>query len=161
MGGYFSHCIMKALLFCILAVICISANEQNTNRQSDSNKCLGGDECCEKDKLCGEGEGDCDHDSDCKSGLFCGHNNCPNLPSFDTSDDCCYDPQKVKCEGGNGCCGKNGKRCGEGEGDCDYDRDCEGNLECGSNNCAWDKHKCDKWYKPGFLCDDCCEKPKD
>ena len=65
------------------------------------------------------------------------------------------------CRGGDGCCGREDTRwgsatlllgstssgvqdlctvlsrlCGEGEGDCDADDQCSGQLECGTNNCA-------------------------
>jgi len=32
--------------------------------------------CCTAKNKCSIGEGDCDHDDDCASGLVCGHNNC-------------------------------------------------------------------------------------
>ena len=38
----------------------------------------------------------------------------------------------LACTGGDDCC--NGE-CGVGEGDCDHNDDCAGNLLCGSNNC--------------------------
>ena len=38
--------------------------------------------------------------------------------------------------------------CKEGEGDCDDDSECEGELVCGFNNCAWNS-----------TFDDCCAKP--
>ena len=51
------------------------------------------------------------------------------------------------------CCGPEWRRlCNEGEGDCDTDDQCSGNLECGTNNCAvktggyWDGE------------DDCCQR---
>ena len=51
--------------------------------------CDGGDDCCGSgDYKCLEGEGDCDSDSDCATGLFCGTNNCQG-PNFDSGDDCC------------------------------------------------------------------------
>ena len=41
--------------------------------------CFGGDSCCGSNGYqCGEGEGDCDYDSDCKPGLVCGKDNCKN-----------------------------------------------------------------------------------
>ena len=51
--------------------------------------CTGGDSCCTLNNQCGLGEGDCDSNEDCLSGLFCGHNNC-NGDTFDNGDDCCY-----------------------------------------------------------------------
>ena len=54
--------------------------------------------------------------------------------------------------GGESWCGPELTRlCGEGEGDCQRDEDCEGTLQCGKDNCGlsgglWDAE------------DDCCEK---
>jgi len=39
--------------------------------------------------------------------------------------------------------------CLEGQGDCDYDIDCAGNLVCGDGNCGGRYHRTD----------DCCRKP--
>ena len=50
------------------------------------------------------------------------------------------------CIGGDDCCTPSNK-CGEDEGDCDSDNDCQGGLKCGTNNCQWGD-----W-------DDCCYKP--
>ena len=47
--------------------------------------------------------------------------------------------------GGDNCCVGH---CNVGEGDCDTDSDCKGNLVCGENNCVGD----------GFDdTDDCCK----
>ena len=47
-------------------------------------------------------------------------------------------------------CGLYGRLCQEMEGDCDHDNECEGSLECGSDNCnQYD-------YPPGA---DCCSVP--
>eukprot|EP00091_Calanus_sinicus_P009142 TRINITY_DN21553_c0_g1_i1.p1 TRINITY_DN21553_c0_g1~~TRINITY_DN21553_c0_g1_i1.p1 ORF type:complete len:231 (-),score=49.77 TRINITY_DN21553_c0_g1_i1:147-839(-) len=51
--------------------------------------CHGADDCC--DGQCGEGEGDCDWDSDCAGFLVCGSANCVGQ-GFDDSDDCCKKP---------------------------------------------------------------------
>ena len=48
----------------------------------------GANSCCTEDNPCDEGEGDCDSDADCKSGLVCGQDNCVGS-SFDSTDDCC------------------------------------------------------------------------
>ena len=50
--------------------------------------CNGGNSCCTSSNQCGVGEGDCDNDSDCQSGLVCGENNCVGNV-FDSGDDCC------------------------------------------------------------------------
>ena len=41
-------------------------------------RCRGGEHCCVRNdvKMCGEGDGDCNHDRDCDSGLICGDDNC-------------------------------------------------------------------------------------
>ena len=43
-------------------------------------------------------------------------------------------PQSNKCNGGDSCCTVD-KPCGEGEGDCDSDEECSGNLFC-SRTCG-------------------------
>ena len=69
------------------------------NHYSDCN-------CCGRDDGCNggleEGDGDCDSDSDCASGLLCGKNNCADFrgalgwpqghdqDTWDRTDDCCY-----------------------------------------------------------------------
>jgi len=113
--------------------------------------CNGGDDCCGKDGYkCGKGEGDCDSHSDCQQGLVCGSNNCARgeiWTRFDKRDDCCTE----RCEGGDDCCGKDGHKCGKGEGDCDNDDDCQTGLKCGTNNCKGPT------FNHGFLnADDCC-----
>ena len=50
------------------------------------------------------------------------------------------------CEGGDDCCNRTNK-CGVGEGDCDSDDDCKGNLVCGADNCRGST------FDPN---DDCC-----
>ncbi len=54
-------------------------------------RCVGNASCCVPGIPCGEGEGDCNINSDCEEGLTCGHNNC--LPksggAWNTADDCC------------------------------------------------------------------------
>ena len=89
--------------------------------------CNGGDSCCTDEKLCGEGEGDCDKDSHCKDGLRCGNNNCPQEEgTFQTTDDCCS--ADVLCDGGDSCCTAD-RPFGFGEGNCDKDADCKGDLK--------------------------------
>jgi len=54
--------------------------------------CKGGNwSCCTNTNKCGDGEGDCDYDSHCKSGLVCGTNNCEGS-NFLTGEDCCTRP---------------------------------------------------------------------
>ena len=86
---------------------------------------------------CQDGEGDCDDDSECAPGLVC-------VSAKDGGDksqpgyDICVDPS-----GGAGSCkGECSPECPcqEGEGDCDVDADCAGDLVCppdgeGSERC--------------------------
>ena len=49
-------------------------------------------DCCrDKVERCGENEGDCDDDSQCKPGFICGTNNCPTGSGshFNQWTDCC------------------------------------------------------------------------
>ena len=58
--------------------------------------------------------------------------------------------------GGNECCESEDpeeSKCVEGEGDCDSDDGCAGDLVCGSNNCL----QYFPWASPS---DDCCTKPE-
>ena len=107
----------------------------------------GVDSCCTDEKLCGEGEGDCDKDSHCKDGLRCGNNNCPQEEgTFQTTDDCCS--ADVLCDGGDSCCTAD-RPFGFGEGNCDKDADCKGDLKCGKDNCE----QFSGTFQPT---DDCC-----
>ena len=47
--------------------------------------------CCNSlPEKCGENEGDCDSDADCKAGLACGIDNCPAWSNFHPEADCCF-----------------------------------------------------------------------
>ena len=50
-----------------------------------------------------------------------------------------------------GTCCQPDNKCGEGEGDCDYDEDCTEDLVCGNNNCR-------KWNPSAPDTLDCCQK---
>lgn len=48
-----------------------------------------------------------------------------------------------RCQGEDNDCCTADKPCLKGEGDCDSDKHCAGNLKCGTNNCPWgDKDDC-------------------
>ena len=48
--------------------------------------------CCSSTSKCGVGEGDCDNDSHCNTGLKCGTNNCKQFnPLAQKAADCCIE----------------------------------------------------------------------
>lgn len=102
--------------------------------------------CCTPSKPCGLHDGDCDEHSDCSGNLICGNNNCPK--GWGKTKDCCDKPGKPTCNGKWHNCCTSEKKCGLGDGDCDNDEDCDGDLVCGTNNCpaSWGETK------------DCCKK---
>ena len=93
---------------------------------------------------CSELEGDCDFDDQCQGSLRCGSNNCPASFGFDAHIDCCY----VATVGEEDFCTTDDP-CVAGEGDCDFNDECQSNLFCGSNNCP------DSISVSGSV--DCCE----
>jgi len=118
-------------------------------------KVTGDFSCCSglANPRCGEGEGDCDSDEQCAGDLICGVDNCG--AGWGSTYDCCAKPilsgrPACKVTGDSGCCnGLDNPRCGEGEGDCDSDEQCAGDLICGVDNCGagWGSTY------------DCCAKP--
>jgi hypothetical protein len=78
---------------------------------------------CTSDCLCGVGQGDCDFDTECQSGLVCGHG---RLASFGFSGgDACVAPHctnrrmdvdetQIDCGGSCGSCTASGAACGNG-----------------------------------------------
>merc|ERR1719495_2334895 len=135
----------------LLLLLCKHCFCHNSYLHRRRDPCDGGDSCCGRNNVCKEGEGDCDSDNDCEGDLKCGKDNCRGL-GFDSTDDCCHNPLQPwgeHCEGGDSCCTLD-KPCFEGEGDCDEDSECRGNLRCGTDNC----------YGEGFDdTDDCCTRP--
>merc|ERR1719347_2195256 len=93
---------------------------------------------CSNTRPCGVNQGDCDLDSHCRGRLKCGEDNCRKLHGYqaDKDADCCYNPGSPGIGSSDDwayCTSSD--RCGEGEGDCDTDRDCRAGLICGDNNC--------------------------
>ena len=50
---------------------------------------------CSHDSPCADGEGDCDHHTDCEGTLLCGNDNCASGP---TGMDCCTDDGNANLE---------------------------------------------------------------
>ncbi|RPI26515.1 MAG: hypothetical protein EHM61_11585 [Acidobacteria bacterium] len=88
-------------------------------------------------KVCGpcvEGEGDCDSDSECDTGLACVNEAGPDY-GWAWDVDVCLPRKSEECEdllGKDGYCEKCGP-CQKGEGDCDSDDECEDGLFCVNN----------------------------
>ena len=57
-------------------------------------------------------------------------------PEFHQSADCCFDPTKCDWISGStwSCCTTE-NRCKGGDGDCDYDGQCQDGYVCGRDNC--------------------------
>jgi len=49
--------------------------------------------CCTRSKPCKEGQGDCDNNYHCESGLLCGTNNCDKSKFPSGNSDCCEKPK--------------------------------------------------------------------
>ena len=81
-------------IFCHVSLLFLAAQPTNKSFLILEPICDGGDNCCTTKDTCQEGEGDCNVDADCTGDLKCGFNNCPvkSEPSFDKTDDCCYNP---------------------------------------------------------------------
>ena len=79
---------------------------------------------------CWENDGDCDSDDECMDKNICGTNNCPEILGFESNVDCCYTPLL----GDENFCQVEFP-CGEQEGDCDTNDECQGSLLCGLKNC--------------------------
>ena len=100
---------------------------------------------CTEDKPCLAGSGDCDRDAECEGTAVCGRNNCNDdfgIQGVSSYMDCCRENRLMDW---NWC---TNNLCGEGEGDCDSDDHCEGDLVCGEDNCSLDSKK------------DCCMQPE-
>merc|ERR1712080_707277 len=109
----------------------------------------GGKECegeavedCNKERICD----DCMY-YDCSDGDETKAKCCGTASEPSTEGFFCHGVNKGTPWGKNpGCCTPD-TRCKEGDGDCNNDLECEGDLVCGKDNCAWGGS------------DDCCEKP--
>lgn len=111
---------------------------------------------CTPFNSCGQCEGDCDSDNDCKGSMKCfmrskdnadeGVPNCEGEDEVAVEMDFCYEPDQdeslrapVFLQLRPLDCGRNGKPCLQCQGDCDKDEDCFGPLKCfqrGSGNRA-------------------------
>ncbi len=97
---------------------------------------LGDYDYCSSSCPCSAGEGDCDGDSECASGLSCVNS---------VGADCGFSSDVDVCEGGGGSTGCSGYPlgdydhcssscpCSAGEGDCDGDSECAFGLSCVNN----------------------------
>ena len=91
---------------------------------------------------CWENDGDCDSDDECMDNYICGTNNCPEILGFESNVDCCY----TSLLGDENFCQVEFP-CGEQEGDCDTNDECQESLVCGLKNCL------------AYNGSDCCYQP--
>ena len=80
-----SQSLERRMLVPISAHRFIKSNSSGTGKggSADWNYC--------NSKLCDEGQGDCDSDSQCKGSLQCGTHNCKNYHDIaEPTADCCY-----------------------------------------------------------------------
>ena len=75
---------------CLLIQYCSYLGSQCSPRSDNTWQKTGNDDCCSNGIAgsCGEGDGDCDDDSECAGSLVCGTDNCP----WGDGDDCCEQP---------------------------------------------------------------------
>ncbi|MEA3329603.1 MAG: hypothetical protein U9Q06_02560 [Nanoarchaeota archaeon] len=96
---------------------------------------LGDDDYCSLTNTCSQGQGDCDNNDECASGLEC-FSNIGGWYGFSWATDVCesYDVYITRQipEWSRAHCNEN-NLCGEGMGDCDKDADCLGELVCAGN----------------------------
>eukprot|EP00121_Abeoforma_whisleri_P011094 Awhi_evm1s10234 len=109
--------------------------------------------CCSTASKCNFGEGDCDKNSHCKGDLVCGYNNCQWTEG--STFDCCTRKCASDASSHSGSCCTTSDPCKIGEGDCDDDNDCEGDLVCGFNNCESEFN----WGNDKSTWDCCTKKP--
>ena len=140
---------------CIPETQCSAGSECGTEPdgcggENDCGECDAGESCvgniCEPglpngdwaycdDKLCQEGEGDCDGDEQCESGLTCVNDVGANYgwdPTIDVCEEGLPNGDWAYCDD---------KLCKDGEGDCDGDEQCESGLTCVKDvgaNYGWD-----------------------
>lgn len=112
------------------------------------------DYCDDPSNLCAAGEGDCDARGQCVSGLACGTNYGPRYGFSNTTSVCmpptCADnmrngsetgidcggncaPCLANCSGSAGSatlCSQGGCLCGQGQGNCTVNAECQGGLSC-------------------------------
>ena len=131
------------------------AAPEGQTRTKDEGGANGDWNYCDGITPCEIGEGDCESDAQCAVGLVCGHN---NGGQFDLiwSREVCVEPSCTNeiqdgaetgidiggtcgssCDGGENGASEGyctlGCPCGEGEGDCDVNEECEAGLVCVSN----------------------------
>ena len=104
--------------------------------------------CCSSSNKCEEGEGGCTCNDQCAGDLVCGSGNCGK--GWNKSMNCCSKPSTgCNAKKSSWSCCNPSNQCYEGEGDCDKNSDCAGDLVCGKNNCG------DAWSNKAY---DCCTK---
>ncbi len=86
---------------------------------------------CSTNHRCGEGEGDCDSDNECRSGLVCSWDEGTIFGYLDWVDVCKnIDFSQHDGKPGDPSFCSNQAKCGVGYGDCDNDSECNPGLRC-------------------------------
>ena len=98
---------------------------------------------------CGAGEGDCDGDGECESGLICAQDVGADY-GFSAAYDVCEEPYSCPYPNGHVDYCRDCGPCGVGQGDCDGDGECESGLICAQDVGA------DYGFRSNY---DVCEEP--
>ena len=91
---------------------------------------IGDEHFCTTANPCGQEEGDCDFHEECQGNLTCGSVNCPASLGFDLDTDCCY---QIVVGDEDFCTTVN--PCGQDEGDCNSNEECQTGFECNTAIC--------------------------
>ncbi len=119
--------------------VCVAPATPRGQGSGTCEQAMDGNRCDSQACPCGAGEGDCDTDQECGGGLVCNNdlNNGPAVGIAATSEVCTH--MRLP-----GCAAFNKSNidwelctpecpCSYGEGDCDVNADCVGDLVCGQN----------------------------
>ena len=77
---------------------------------------------------------------------------------FDSSADCCFDPTDCDWTYSTWSCCTTENKCKEGDGDCDYDDQCQDGFVCGRDNCRTLRESLDLPFSEFDPIADCCKK---
>jgi len=158
---------MNLQTFSWILFLIVGLGEANRSSSADRDKraTKGSFNQCSPHNQCYKGQGDCETDQDCRSGLFCGKNNCRGEFGSHSAkgilwvrkDDCCTNNRNYcnpadRIPFSRRTCCSSSNPCPFSHGDCDKDSDCQSGLICGDNNCK-------DFHTGAGNKDDCCVYP--